>query len=120
MKQFVLAVAVTALTIAGCSSGSSSKPTAGPSAKTSPTASAGQAIQPQPSGSGPVGPPPIAIEKMKKYVACMRSNGVPNFPEPNGHGIITGVDLKSAGYKKATKACASLLPPGANPPPPAG
>jgi hypothetical protein len=109
MKHLLVAVSVTALAITGCSGSSS------PKAKVSPTVvhtSAGAAQQQH------AGPPPMSVEKMKKYISCMRANGVPDFPEPNANGIITGVNIKSAGYKTASKACNKLLPPGANPPPP--
>jgi hypothetical protein len=49
-----------------------------------------------------------------KYSTCMRSNGVPNFPDPNGQGLIeiknaTGVlDASSPQFQKAETACKSL------------
>ena len=49
-----------------------------------------------------------------KYAACMRSNGVPNFPDPNGQGLIqindaTGtLDASSPAFQKAHTACKSL------------
>jgi hypothetical protein len=49
-----------------------------------------------------------------KYANCMRSNGVPNFPDPNGHGAIQiqeapGVlDESSPQFQKAETACKSL------------
>jgi hypothetical protein len=49
-----------------------------------------------------------------KYAACMRSHGVPNFPDPNGQGLIqinnaTGVlDASSPQFQKAETACNSL------------
>jgi hypothetical protein len=49
-----------------------------------------------------------------KYAECMRSHGEPDFPDPNGQGIIqvksaTGVlDQNSPQYGKAAKACQSL------------
>jgi hypothetical protein len=49
-----------------------------------------------------------------KYAACMRSSGVPNFPDPNGQGKIqinnaTGVlDASSPQFQKAQTACKSL------------
>jgi hypothetical protein len=49
-----------------------------------------------------------------KYSACMRSNGVPDFPDPNGQGVIqinnaTGVlEQSSPAFHKAEAACKSL------------
>jgi hypothetical protein len=49
-----------------------------------------------------------------KYAACMRSNGVPNFPDPNGQGLIqvnnaTGsLDASSPQFQAAETACNSL------------
>jgi hypothetical protein len=49
-----------------------------------------------------------------KYATCMRSNGVPNFPDPNGQGVIqindaTGdLDPNSPQFEKAATACKRL------------
>jgi hypothetical protein len=48
-----------------------------------------------------------------KYSTCMRSNGVPDFPDPNGQGLIqinaTGtLEPSSPQYHKAQTACKSL------------
>jgi hypothetical protein len=48
-----------------------------------------------------------------KYATCMRSNGVPNFPDPNGQGLIninaTGtLEPSSPQFQKAQTACKSL------------
>ncbi len=47
-----------------------------------------------------------------KYARCIRSNGVPNFPDPNGQGVLviqTGdVQLNSPAFQKAQAACKSL------------
>jgi len=49
-----------------------------------------------------------------KYSTCMRSNGVPDFPDPNGRGVIqinnaTGVlEQSSPAFQKAQMACKSL------------
>lgn len=51
-----------------------------------------------------------------KYAACMRANGVPNFPDPtisNGHvqmSLPSGVDTSSPQFMQATQACMSDLP----------
>jgi len=48
-----------------------------------------------------------------KYASCMRSNGVPSFPDPNGQGVIqfnaTGsLEASSPAFQKAQTACKSL------------
>ena len=49
-----------------------------------------------------------------KYATCMRSNSVPNFPDPNGQGVIqiknaTGtLDASSPQFQKAETACKTL------------
>jgi hypothetical protein len=61
------------------------------------------------------------------YSACMRRNGVANFPDPDSkgrimitsgrssNGQITGVDVNSSQFKRAQKACEKLMPNGGRP-----
>jgi hypothetical protein len=47
---------------------------------------------------------------MLKFSACMRANGVANFPDPNGSGAIqfsssSGVDPRSASFQAAQQKC---------------
>src|SRR5262249_45725840 len=56
------------------------------------------------------------------YSACMRRNGVPNFPDPDSNGNIKitggrdshggtfGIDANSPQFRKAQKACQKLQP----------
>src|SRR5215471_19292847 len=49
------------------------------------------------------------------FSACMRKNGVPNFPdpEPSGSGIklsSEGIDASTPQFKNAQQACKRLLP----------
>ena len=49
------------------------------------------------------------------FAACMRSRGVPEFPDPgrNGHTSLgNGIDPSSPQFQAAQKACQSLLPSG--------
>jgi hypothetical protein len=53
---------------------------------------------------------------MLKFVACMRSHGVPDFPDPQGGRLLIGggkVDPNSPQFKSAMQACRTLLPGGA-------
>jgi hypothetical protein len=48
-----------------------------------------------------------------KFSACMRSHGVPNFPDPAANGSITlppGMNAESPQFQAAGKACQSLMP----------
>ncbi len=94
------------VTLAGCSGGSTD-PTAG-SQSTTTTASAG--------GSGSSGTSPLA--QAVAYSQCMRSHGVPNFPDPasaapaaatgTGPPELTRTPLRS---KRALQACKGLPSP---------
>jgi hypothetical protein len=56
----------------------------------------------------------VANVKALKYAQCMRSHGEPNFPDPNGQGVIeitnaTGIlSPNSPQYQQAETACQSL------------
>jgi hypothetical protein len=80
-----IAVSSGVLVIAGC--GSSSKPrSAGESASSGPSAGV-------------------------RYADCMRSHGVPNFPDPGGGAKPGfGVQLVTPPFQAAQKTCAGLLP----------
>ncbi len=66
---------------------------------------------------------------MIAFSHCMRTHGVPEFPEPsegrllvrssdrNGH--MSGVNPQSTQFQAASKACAKLAPKGGKPPSPA-
>jgi hypothetical protein len=97
-----------ALTLAACSSGSKSPTVA--SIGTDPTTTT--ASQASASSSG--GDTPLA--EGLAYAKCMRSHGVPNWPDPvatpsGSYGFrTTGVDPHSAGFQRAGEACKSLSP----------
>jgi hypothetical protein len=50
------------------------------------------------------------------FSECMRSHGVPSFPDPNGQGIHigpgSGIDPASPAFRTARSACSKLLPGG--------
>lgn len=101
------AVAAVALgvIVAGCSSGSA-VPTAGsqPTTTAAPTG-----------GSGSSGASPLA--EAVAYSQCLRSHGVPNFPDPvqtpsGGYGYRTaGIDPNSSAFQGALQACRALPSP---------
>jgi hypothetical protein len=56
-----------------------------------------------------------------KFAACIRSHGVPSFPDPNSQGVIHDdwigcVAAANAAVPKASQACRSLLHLGGAPP----
>jgi hypothetical protein len=56
--------------------------------------------------------------QMTKFAACMRKNGEPSFPDPNGQGQITvNLNPGSAQFQQAQQACRKLLPKGGTPSP---
>ena len=50
-------------------------------------------------------------QKALKLSECMRAHGVPNFPDPNGQGVIqgSGIDPNSPAFQKAQQTCAKNL-----------
>jgi hypothetical protein len=61
--------------------------------------------------ANPVAPPPDQAALIK-YVECMRANGVPNYPYPNGNSTNfngTGVDPNSPQVQNVNKVCGQKL-----------
>jgi hypothetical protein len=63
--------------------------------------------------------PKTASSQASAFVSfskCMRAHGLPNFPDPTGHGIelgaSSGVNPRSPAFQAAQKACTKLLPEG--------
>jgi hypothetical protein len=55
-----------------------------------------------------------------KFSACMRKQGITNFPDPNGQGLIAihsgmGIDPGSPAFRSAQTVCSKLLPNGGRP-----
>ena len=121
MNLSVVVLASAALLLAGC--GGSSSPGVAHLSSTAPggsaTDGAGTASKPESGAS--------AQQKMVAYSRCMRTHGVPEFPEPTeGHllihssvhnGQVTGVNPQSSRFRAAQKVCGKLLPEGGAPSP---
>ncbi len=49
------------------------------------------------------------INRLRAFAACMRKNGLPHFPDPNGNGVIaltgTGIDKDAPSVVAAGKRC---------------
>jgi hypothetical protein len=61
--------------------------------------------------ANPVAPPPDQSELLK-YVACMRANGIPNYPYPNGDQTTfngTGIDPNSPAVVRAGDRCGKKI-----------
>jgi hypothetical protein len=63
-----------------------------------------------------------SVSQMTKFASCMRSHGVPGFPDPNAQGAISvssasGIDPGSQQFQHAQQACQKLLPNGGQPSP---
>lgn len=59
-------------------------------------------------------PDPADQAQMLKYAQCIRQNGVPEFPDPQGGALNLGdVDIESPRFKAADEKCKSLRPRGA-------
>jgi hypothetical protein len=124
MTRITLSLAVlasAALLVAGCGGSSSSPGVAHLSSSTSTSSDAssgGSSSSPESSAS--------TQQKLVAFSQCMRSHGVPEFPEPTeGHllvhssdhnGHVTGVNPSSPQFQAASKACAKLAPNGGKPP----
>jgi len=121
MNLSVVVLASAALLVSGCGSSSSpgvahlSSDTSGGSAADG----AGKSSTPESSAS--------IQQKMVAYSQCMRSHGVPEFPEPTeGHllihsgvhnGQVTGVNPQSSRFQTAQKVCGKLMPAPGTPSP---
>lgn len=60
-------------------------------------------------------PQPVSGERSPlAYAHCMRTHGVPDFPDPSSTGASTpgNIDLTSPPFRAASQACRSLEPPG--------
>jgi hypothetical protein len=105
-----------ALAVAGCGGPSS------PSVAHLSTGKSASLASPEGSGSSP--PSPASLQQASiAYAKCMRANGVPSFPDPNGSGGFSfhasaGL-IHSPLFKAAQAKCHKLLPegPGSGPPP---
>jgi hypothetical protein len=52
-------------------------------------------------------------EKAIRFAECVRSHGVPHFPDPDATGNFNfGVDVSAATFTAAVNACKALQPPG--------
>lgn len=70
--------------------------------------SASKACEPlrPPQGTGSGGGGGASQQQLLAFARCMRTNGVPNFPDPAGGALnITGVDPSSPQFQHAAQVC---------------
>jgi hypothetical protein len=101
--------APTARTMAAIVATAIALPTAACSGSQSPSGSRGST-----NGAG------SATSQAIAYASCVRSHGVPNFPDPNASGgfdkaALAQLAASNSQYQTATQACGHLLPSGGGP-----
>ena len=113
-----------ALVASGC--GGSKSPSVASLATTTPAGTATNSNPPiTPLGGGPASPSGshgdvsfqmvgVSGDDAVKFAACMRSNGVPNFSDPNAQGAfsLSGIDPNSPALQKAMQNCQKQMPNG--------
>jgi hypothetical protein len=75
--------------------------------------SAGRACNHLLPGLSPTAVSPQEQAQDLRFASCMRTHGVPTFPDPDRHGDFTlpsGLDEQAPLFQRATKACASVEP----------
>jgi hypothetical protein len=96
-----------------------------------PLAACGSSSNPSANASGGgTTPDPAAYTKALRFASCMRSHGVPNFPDPTSNGSggmvvrktpgsteVNGVTVNGPAFQSAMTACRSYLPNGGQPRP---
>ena len=73
-----------------------------------------------PGGQASPGQQAQSTKQLLKWVDCMRTHGVPDMPDPNSNGTMSGhvskgsnsdLNPQSPAYQRAAQACKSLQPP---------
>lgn len=128
----IAALAVAGLLLAGCGGGGGKAPSvASVSSSKSSTSRSSSSSTAQDGGGGggaPIGGAPSSASRSGqprsgfsiqtanphnalKLSECMRAHGVPNFPDPNGQGVIqgSGIDPNSRQFQSAQQKCAKDL-----------
>jgi hypothetical protein len=129
LSSLVPALAGVAFLVAGCGGGSPNAvadlagSTTGAGTTTS-SSSSGSGAGGGGTSSGTSGGGRLSMKMANgaKYAACMRSHGVPNFPDPDANGSInfgasSGVNPASPKFQAADTACRKELPNGGQPTP---
>ena len=117
-RRLLAALAMVALIVAGCSNAPAGTGNSGDNT----TATAASASSPESVASTSSGSNTSVAnrEQTVKFAACMRANGVKQFPDPDASGQLTidgiangsSLDTNSAAFKQAIAACKDLEPAG--------
>jgi hypothetical protein len=115
---------VLALFTAGCDGGSGSPGVASLGSPGTTTTTGGSSAPIGPLGRSSGGGATLSLKTADaaKFAACMRTHGVPNFPDPSSQGAIaigpsSGIDPGSPTFNAAQQRCRTLLPNGGRPSP---
>jgi hypothetical protein len=67
-----------------------------------------------PGGEQPPAPPPQTLAAEVRWANCMRSHGLPGFPDPDAQGAFDSsrFDHSSPAFQTASKACKAVEPTG--------
>jgi hypothetical protein len=97
-----MAVVAAALVVAGCGSANSSAVAGGTGTSASAAAAAGNRAASRPGSQ----------TNALKFVRCLRSHGVSDFPDPSSNGQLTipPDDRNTSAFQRASKACQTLMP----------
>ena len=106
--QVTLAVGVVALVAAACGGGGTTPGVAALKSKGAQTTTTGSAGPGSPNFQG----------QLLEYAACMRKNGLPDFPDPTGSGRIRLPEAPTSPTFEAAQAKCQKLIPGGGPPSP--
>jgi len=73
-----------------------------------------------PNAGGPATSPSTSSQKVLAFSGCMRSHGVPNFPDPDSSGVLPKTQIaqltaSNPQFPEAHRACEHLLPNGGEP-----
>ena len=66
-----------------------------------------------PNGGAPAATSPQEQTQDLRFASCMRTRGVPNFPDPDHDGVFTlptGIDQQAPQFQRAMKACTNVEP----------
>jgi hypothetical protein len=104
-------LATLALAAAGCGGRAASPGVASLNGSSSTTGASPSA------GGNPAATNPSFRQDLARFAACIRANGVPNFPDPNARGMFdvggsSGIDPSSPQFQAVEKKCQSLEPAG--------
>lgn len=122
-RALVFAGAASVLMVAAGCGGGGASPSVASLGRTTTTSSSESAAPPAGSAQSSGGANLVVkLQNGEKFSQCMRSHGVPNFPDPSSNGALSigpssGIDPSSPKFQHAQQTCQRLLPNGGQPSP---